>query len=60
MNGVFAYFVAIAGKTEEYWCNIVHQDIPGLVKQPHQHHFAPYGDEEEFVRKLHKREEQGF
>jgi hypothetical protein len=60
MNGIFAYFVAIAGKTEEYWCNVIHADVPGLIKQPHQHNFAPYGDEQAFAEQLRKREEHRF
>lgn len=52
MNGVFAYFVAIAGKTEEYRCNSMHSDSPDFVVQPHQKHFAPYDDEQAFRQKL--------
>jgi hypothetical protein len=60
MNGILAYFVVVAGKTEEYWCNVIHKDIPGLIKQPHQKEFAEYGNEAEFVKRLEKRENHTF
>lgn len=56
MNGAFAYFVAIAGKTEEYWCNIIHKNTEDFVPQPHQKNFAAYNDEQAFREKVAARE----
>lgn len=52
-NGVLLYFKEIAGRTEKYWCGIMHQAKPGFKVQPHQvkDDFAAYGDQADFDRK---------
>lgn len=56
MNGTLAYMVDIAGKTEEYWCNMMHREGDGFIPQPHQKNFAPYGDKDAFFAKIDLRE----
>lgn len=34
-NGLAAYFVAIAGETEAYWCAIKHREKSSFESQPH-------------------------
>jgi len=49
-NGLAAYFVAVAGETEKYWCGIKHEHI----KRPHHKEFLDYGDKKsykEFIRR---------
>lgn len=52
-NGVLLYFKEIAGRTEKYWCGIMHQAKPGFKVQAHQvkADFATYGDQADFDRK---------
>ena len=38
-NGLAAYFVAIAGETEAYWCAIKHKGRVSLETQPHTSEF---------------------
>lgn len=38
-NGLAAYFVAIAGETEAYWCAIKHHQKESLITQPHTANF---------------------
>jgi hypothetical protein len=40
------YGVAIAGKTEEYWCGIKHENSAGFNQPKHHESFLEYGDEE--------------
>lgn len=53
VNGLAAYGVEIAGRTEKYWCGIIHEKKPGFKSQPHQikQNFAEFGDEVDFKRK---------
>ena len=51
VNGVFAYWVKIAGETERYWCGIKHKAGNGFVEPEHQKEFAEYGNKEEFLEK---------
>jgi len=53
VNGGLLYFKEIAGRTEKYWCGIMHQSKPGFKTQVHQVEgdFTPYGDRAEFERK---------
>lgn len=44
-NGLAAYFVAIAGETEAYWCAIKHQQRKSLETQSHTKEFV---DKKEF------------
>lgn len=52
-NGLALYFKEIAGRTEKYWCGIIHQNKPGFKTQEHQikQNFAKFADEEDFKRK---------
>ncbi|MCA9397498.1 hypothetical protein KC573_01600 [candidate division WWE3 bacterium] len=47
-NGLLAYGVAIAGKTEEYWCGIKHQKQENYQEPKHHDSFIEYGDESEY------------
>ncbi len=55
-NGFFLYAKEIAGRTEKYWCGIMHENKPGF--RPHadqtQRNFAPFGDEQDFLNKYPK------
>lgn len=44
VNGFLAFAVAVAGRTELYWCGIKHKSGGGFHDQPHQKDFLPYGD----------------
>lgn len=52
-NGLLRYFKEIAGRTEKYWCGIVHQNKPGFKASPDQskQNFARFGDEADFKKK---------
>ena len=50
-NGLFAYFLEIANRTEEYWCAIKHKKYRHVIKQAHQKKFLKYGDEKSFKKK---------
>ena len=47
-NGLVAYWVAIAGRTESYWCGIKHQPSPHFHEPLHQKDFLTYGDEQAY------------
>jgi hypothetical protein len=49
-NGLLAYLKEVAGRTEKYWCGIMHENKPGFVRQEHQikQNFAQFNNEEEF------------
>jgi len=52
-NGVLRYIKEIAGKTEKYWCGIMHENKPSFKKQEDQakQNFAKFGDEKDFKNK---------
>ena len=50
-NGVFRYWVQIAGETEQYWCGIQHEKRKDFVTEEHQKDFAQYEDKNEFLKK---------
>ncbi|MFA6995599.1 MAG: hypothetical protein WC249_04345 [Patescibacteria group bacterium] len=52
-NGVLLYLKEIAGRTEKYWCGIMHEDRPGFKIQASQveQSFSRFGDEEDFKKK---------
>lgn len=54
-NGLFAYAVEIAGRTERYWCPIKAANHP---KAPHSQYadFADYGDAEGFKEKFNEQD----
>lgn len=53
VNGFFLYAKEIAGRTEKYWCGIMHEGKPGFKTHPDQlqQGFARYGDAEDFRTK---------
>lgn len=54
VNGVLLYWKEVAGRTEKYWCGIMHANKPGF--QTHQDQitkdYASYGDEKDFEDKF--------
>lgn len=52
-NGFLLYAKEIAGRTEKYWCGIMHENKPGFKTQANQveQDFARFGDEEDFKKK---------
>ncbi len=52
-NGFFLYAKEIAGRTEKYWCGIMHEKKPGFKVQTSQveQNFSRYGDEADFRKK---------
>lgn len=55
-NGFLLYAKEIAGRTEKYWCGIMHQDKPGFKAHPDQieQKFAKFGDAKDFKNKYGK------
>lgn len=55
-NGLLLYVKEIAGRTEKYWCGIMHENKPGFKVQEDQleQGFAPYGDKKTFEDKYGK------
>ncbi len=53
VNGALLYFKEIAGRTEKYWCGIMHEGKPGFKVQSSQvaAGFTPYGDKAAFEEK---------
>ena len=49
VNGVFAYWVEIAARTEKYWCGIQHKKDSGYALPEHQKDFVQYDNEREFI-----------
>ena len=56
-NGLATYFKEIAGRTEKYWCGIMHEKKPGFKIQTHQtkQDFAKFGDEKDFNKKYSRK-----
>lgn len=52
-NGVLRYLKEIAGRTEKYWCGVMHENKPGFKVQEDQvkQDFARFGDQEDFRKK---------
>jgi len=51
VNGLASYWSVIAGRTEKYWCGIMHQKYPGFKAPAHHKNFVKYGDEKAFRKK---------
>jgi len=53
VNGFLLYAKEIAGRTEQYWCGIMHADRPGFqLRQDHiERKFARFGDKQDFKNK---------
>jgi len=52
-NGLMAYVVEVAGRTEQHWCPIKHAH---RVRSPHSRysHFLPYGDATAYSERIEK------
>ena len=52
-NGFLLYAKEIAGRTEKYWCGVMHEAKPGFKTQESQvrQDFARFGDEADFKKK---------
>jgi len=50
-NGVFAYLVELAGRTEQYWCPIKHALRVKVMHSRYQH-FFDYGDAEAYRERI--------
>jgi len=52
-NGTLRYLKEIAGRTEKYWCGVMHEGKPGFKTQEDQvmQNFAKFGDEKDFLKK---------
>jgi hypothetical protein len=53
VNGFLLYAKEISGRTEKYWCGVMHANKPGFKVQADQvkQNFARYGDERDFKEK---------
>jgi hypothetical protein len=53
VNGLLLYMKEIAGRTEKYWCGIVHESKPGFKPHPDQiaQDFAKFNDEKDCTEK---------
>ena len=53
VNGFLLYAKEIAGRTEKYWCGVMHESKQGFKVQPSQieEDFAIYGDEADCTNK---------
>lgn len=56
VNGLFAYAVEIAARTERYWCPLKAAHHPKFTHSLY-HDFADYGNPEEWVKKYHENEQ---
>jgi hypothetical protein len=56
VNGVFRFWKEISGRTESYWCGVMHEKKPGFKTQETQErqHFTAFGDEKEYKKKYGK------
>ena len=55
-NGVLRYIKEVAGRTEKYWCGVMHEGKPGFKPQKDQvkNKFSKFGDEKDFYKKYGK------
>ena len=53
-NGLAAYWVAVFGETEKYWCGISHKEVEGSHCPGHHCDFAEYGNKKSFIDKYVK------
>lgn len=54
-NGLANYWTVIAGKTEKYWCGIMHKKYPGFKVPKHHKNFVKYGDEKAFRKRYNNK-----
>jgi len=52
-NGFLLYAKEVAGRTEKYWCGVMHEAKPGFKTQASQveQNFARFDDEKDFKKK---------
>ncbi len=50
-NGLAGYWVEIAGRTEKYWCAIMHKKYLKFNVPKHHKGFLKYGDEKGFKKR---------
>jgi len=55
-NGLLRYMKEVAGRTEKYWCGIMHESKPGFKTQEDQvsRNFSKFNDEKDFQKKYIK------
>ena len=55
-NGILRYMKEVSGRTEKYWCGLMHEGVPGFKKQEDQakQDFAKFGDKKDFEGKYGK------
>src|SRR3989344_5758605 len=53
VNGLFLYLKEISGRTEKYWCGIMHENKKGFKAHQSQlnQSFSEFSDEEDFNKK---------
>ena len=53
VNGVLPYLKEISGRTEKYWCGIMHAKKPGFKTDPNhiENKFTEFGDKKAFDKK---------
>jgi hypothetical protein len=53
VNGVLLYLKEISGRTEKFWCGIMHENKSGFKIQEHQinQDFAKFNDDDDFKQK---------
>jgi hypothetical protein len=56
VNGVFRYVKEISGRTESYWCGVMHEGKKGFIPQETQirQDFVEFGNEKDFIKKYKK------
>lgn len=56
-NGLMLYIKEIAGRTEKYWCGIMHQNKPEFKAAQYQKEkkFVPYNDKKKFLKTYPKK-----
>jgi hypothetical protein len=48
VNGIIHYWSEIGGRTEKYWCGIMHHKKKGFIPPKHHVTFLRYGDKKQF------------
>jgi hypothetical protein len=56
MNGVLRWMKEVAGRTESYWCGIMHEKKPNFKTQEHQtrQSFIAFNDKQSFEKEYKK------
>ncbi len=53
-NGLLNYATEIAGRSEEYWCGIKHEDDENFLTPRHHKEFPRFDNKQEFLKKYNK------